>query len=109
MFALLLIALSGLFFAGCGNDAYDSVGVSCALNADCPGGRCLTGGRYPGGTCSFSCDSDQDCPSYSACIDREGGVCLPMCESSRDCRGGYNCDDQDNRGRSGKTYVCIND
>ncbi|MFU8803832.1 MAG: hypothetical protein ACNA8W_08505 [Bradymonadaceae bacterium] len=105
----LLIAMVSLAVASCGGNDFDAVGAACALNSDCPGGRCLTGGKYPNGTCSYSCDNHNDCPSHAACIDRDGGVCLPVCEHHRDCRGGYECDDQRNRGTSGRSYVCIND
>jgi hypothetical protein len=105
---LFLIAASGLWLASCGGAA-DAVGAPCARNADCPGMRCLTGGKYPNGLCSYACDRNEDCPDYSVCIDRDGGVCLPLCDYAQDCREGYSCDSQRNRGTSGSTRVCIND
>ncbi|MBA2661513.1 MAG: hypothetical protein H0U74_04415 [Bradymonadaceae bacterium] len=107
---IFLLFIGAPFFLSCGESAADAIGAPCKQNGDCPaGGRCLTGGKYPGGTCSFACDSSRDCPQYTACIDRDGGVCLPMCHHINDCRPSYQCDDQKNRGQSGITYVCIND
>ncbi|MBA2661164.1 MAG: hypothetical protein H0U74_02630 [Bradymonadaceae bacterium] len=90
-----------------GTAAFDVVGTACSRDQDCPGGKCLTGGRYPGGTCTFACDSERDCPNYAGCIDRDGGVCLPYCDSRLDCRPGYNCVNQRRRGHPGGVDVCI--
>lgn len=85
------------------------VGGACAVHADCAGGSiCLRGGDFPGGTCSVSCRDDGDCPTGSACVDKDGGVCLMTCTVSRDCRAGYQCDGKDRRTK-GKVFVCIED
>ena len=109
------VLVVGMFFAGflfstgCGG-VEDAVGISCGSHSDCPGYMtCLTGSRYPGGTCTIPCDDDRDCPYYAACIDRNGGVCLPMCDRDSDCRRNYECSDESNRGRGGRTAVCIGD
>ncbi|MFU8803771.1 MAG: hypothetical protein ACNA8W_08190 [Bradymonadaceae bacterium] len=90
-----------------GWSGYDVVGTACSRHSDCPGGHCLTGSRYPGGTCTYACDSNHDCPSYASCIDRDGGVCLPNCDHRHDCRSGYRCSSQSNHGHSGRSDVCI--
>lgn len=109
LFATLLFT-AALFAPACSDSAGDAIGAPCDHDGHCPpGGTCLTGGKYPGGTCSVSCNSHNQCPSYTACIDRNGGVCLPLCEHKSECRNGYKCDSQDNRSGSGKSSVCIND
>lgn len=110
---MVLVALGGLFLFGalassCGGEAY--IGESCRYHSDCPGDtRCLTGDRFPGGTCATSCDDHHDCPSFAYCIDREGGVCLPGCDRDRDCRANYECSDERNHGHGGRSNVCIGD
>lgn len=93
--------------SGVGNEG-DVVGGACNGDADCAGGsRCLTGGDFPGGTCSVICESDADCPSATACIDKMGGVCLILCSFDDDCRRGYECEDESRRGAAGSATVCI--
>ncbi len=84
------------------------VGGACERNNDCDE-ECLTGGDFPEGTCSVSCRDDNECPSGTNCVDKEGGVCLLTCERPSDCRGGYTCKGEDNKGHSGESLVCIKD
>ena len=103
--ALLLLS------SGCSEDVGEdsrTVGGMCTSNSDCRD-RCLTGSDWPGGMCTVSCRDDYDCPSGSACIDKERGVCLMECRGDDECPGGYECDDEDRLGHSGKRYVCVED
>ena len=107
-----LFALSLLFAAACGGDGVgndgDLVGGPCRDSADCAD-FCVTGGDFPDGTCTTSCNSDTDCPSGTACIDTEGGICLLLCNFDEDCRRGYDCEDESRRGHPGDATVCIDD
>lgn len=109
-FLFALVFIFALFLSACSDSADDAVGAPCDHDSHCPpGGICLKGGKYPGGTCSIPCNSHSHCPYYTACVDQNGGVCLPLCDDRSQCRGGYKCDRQDNRSGGGKAFVCIND
>jgi len=82
------------------------VGGPCSAPAHCAE-RCLTSGSFPGGTCTVSCDYDEECPAGTWCIDTEGGVCLLACVVPGDCRVGYSCSNENRRGVSGDAFVCI--
>ena len=103
--------LIGIFIAACGGDDVGNdgatVGGPCVDAADCES-RCLVGGDFPQGTCSLACNTDNDCPDGTFCIDAEGGVCLLGCALPADCRGGYNCEGKTNRGHGGDSLVCTN-
>lgn len=64
------------------------LGARCERHADCRE-RCLldhdTGGRYPDGFCTMSCDRDRDCPHGAVCAALEGGVCLFACDVPESC------------------------
>ncbi len=81
------------------------VGGSCNQNDDCTE-RCLKGPKFPGGTCSVSCDEDADCPTGSSCVEPEGGVCLMTCTLPDDCRSDYTCKGEKSKGRGGEALVC---
>ena len=111
---ILMALLLTVFSMSCGGDSVgvtgEVVGGACVLHQDCaPGSTCLTGGDFPGGTCSVPCDSDLDCPVSSVCIKKDGGYCLLTCDSHLDCRAGYICDVRDREGGGGKALVCIKD
>ena len=82
------------------------VGGPCAYNADCEF-RCATDGDFPQGTCIKPCNTDDDCPDTTFCINKDGGICLLGCEVPSDCRGGYTCKGKENRGHGGESLVCI--
>ncbi len=108
-FLTVLIWLVSLGLAGCGDDVGgdgELVGAPCAARADCAE-RCVTGGDFPQGVCSASCSTDDDCPSGTRCIDKEGGICLLACDRPADCRGGYTCKGVTNQGHGGDSLVCI--
>ena len=113
---LLMVVLTVFFLiglaVGCGGEEVGedsaTVGGACSSDRDCKE-VCLTGSDWPGGMCSLRCDSDDDCPYGSHCIDTERGVCMMACRSDDDCPGGYECDDEDRRGHSGKIHVCEGD
>lgn len=99
---LAMVLLLVAFAFGCGDD----IGAECSQHADCDE-RCVTGGDFPGGMCTLSCDGDPDCPSGTSCVAEEDGICLLQCEADRDCPGGYECDDVRRRGSGGEAQVCI--
>jgi hypothetical protein len=102
-----LILLLGACGSGVGNEG-DLVGGPCRDDRECAR-TCVTGGDFPDGTCTVACNDDFDCPSGTACIDKEGGICLLLCNFDSDCRRGYECEDESRRGHSGKATVCIDD
>lgn len=110
MLRLVAIAICVLGAAACGDEEVGNEGVvvggSCAGNGDCEF-RCETGGDFPLGTCTRPCLIDDDCPSGSACIDKDGGMCLLSCSVPTDCRPGYNCEGKTNNGHGGDSLVCI--
>ena len=61
-----------------------TIGARCDLSTECDE-RCLTGGEFPGGFCSITCDSSLACPDGTACIDDQGGVCLFTCSTDANC------------------------
>jgi hypothetical protein len=84
------------------------VGGGCGSSRDCVE-RCVTGGDYPGGTCTVNCRDDFDCPDTTYCVDRRDGICLLGCGSDRDCRPRYECSDERRHGHRGDIPVCIGD
>lgn len=103
--------LIGILIAACGGDDVGNdgatVGGPCVGAGDCDF-RCLVGADFPQGTCTVACNTDNDCPDGTFCIDSEGGVCLLGCGLPEDCRGGYNCEGKENRGHGGDSLVCTN-
>jgi hypothetical protein len=105
--AIISVAL----IAGCGvsSDVSRSLGAVCEDEGECED-RCLTGGRYPDGFCSLSCNGDGDCPDGAACVDREGGVCLFTCSDRADCQflgAEWRCRSQPEGGDgNGQVMVC---
>lgn len=75
------------------------VGGTCSQDADCEHGRCIigesvTGVRYPGGYCSGSCMSSEDCGEEAVCSQwfrGRPGTCYARCENDDGCRDGYRC------------------
>lgn len=110
--AALVVVLVGVLFGarGCAHEQQVGhqgvlVGGSCLENSDCEE-LCLEGGRYPDGTCSTECNSDEDCPDGTWCIDLDGGVCLLACDQDDDCRSAYECNGRDRKGTPGKAQAC---
>jgi hypothetical protein len=80
---------------GCGSDGPvdRTVGARCDLSSECDE-RCLTGGDFPGGFCSITCDAASQCPSGTTCTSDQGGVCLFTCTADADCTflgAGWTC------------------
>ena len=79
------------------------IGTSCANNAQCDSGSCLT--NFVGGYCTVL-----DCTNDSECTNSNGGRCLAIeegegrnacfrgCSNDTDCRFGYACVDPDGGG-----------
>ena len=105
-----LVILCALFVTACGGhdngDIDPIVGAACSNDRDCDS-RCYLGGDFPGGFCSMSCETDNDCPNDTYCMAEAGGVCMFACPAF-DCSrlgGGWQCHDRD-RQNGGKTNVC---
>ena len=103
------VILCALFVTACGHgdgDIDETIGASCADDRDCDS-SCYQGGDFPGGFCSLACNSDNDCPDDTYCMDEQGGVCMFACPAF-DCDRlgpGWKCE---NKGRlnGGDTTVC---
>jgi len=105
-----LVILSALFVVGCGGhdegEIDEVIGATCANDRDCDF-RCYTGGDFPGGFCSVSCASDNDCPTDTYCMSESGGVCMFACPAF-DCRRlgrDWSCRDR-SRQNGGNIEVC---
>lgn len=105
------IVLITLALVACNSsDVSRQVGARCDRAAECDE-RCLgPSGDWPGGFCSITCDTDDDCPADAACIDEDGGgVCAFACLTDRGCTflgDGYVCKERDAHGLSTKVTVC---
>ena len=103
--AILVIAL-----AACqSSDVSRELGARCDVTADCDE-RCLVpGADWPGGFCTFQCETDNDCPADAACLEEEGGVCAFSCVADPGCTFlgvDYACKERNARGGAGKRLVC---
>jgi hypothetical protein len=106
--AIAAVAL-GALTPSCGVDEPVSrvIGARCDLASECDE-RCLTGGDFPGGFCSTTCDLSTTCPRGAACSADQGGVCLFTCVIDRDCEFlgiGWRCQQRDGVA-SNKVMVC---
>ena len=106
----VLIA-SALLVGACGSKA--GVGESCVSADDCDSNLCNTGGSFPGGVCTVSCDANVDCPTGFLCISRSSGMCLRSCTSDDACealRGAdWQCREESLEEGGGNRMVCIGD
>ncbi len=76
---------------------YGNVGDPCTDTAPCSAGNfCLA--QPPGGYCTRTCQSDQQCPTGSVCSDQLGNegptnYCVETCTTDTECRWdeGYKC------------------
>jgi hypothetical protein len=103
---LALVALA----SGCGTGerVSRSIGARCDVSGECDE-RCLTGGGFPGGFCSISCDNNVGCPTDTACMADQGGVCMFSCVADPDCAflgAGWACKSVDAK-PMGKVTVCV--
>lgn len=107
--AILLALLVGV---ACGVDADVSraIGARCDRSTECED-RCLTAsGDWPGGFCTLSCATDQDCPEATLCIREDGaGACLFTCADDRGCAflgSGYACSERPRNVDEAAVLVC---
>jgi hypothetical protein len=107
-FGFSLLLLLSMVASACGDDDGDhrgSFGDGCADDRDCAE-RCVKGGDWPGGMCTYRCNEDRDCPPGTACVDKEGGVCAFTCSRSGDCPAGYGCRSTKRESGGGEVLVC---
>lgn len=77
----------GLVVAGCGGED-SKFGQRCSTNAACgEGGFCCEARECPGGFCTETCETDDECAAGNACvqISTRDKVCLRGCTSIEDC------------------------
>lgn len=94
---------------GCqSSDVSRSIGARCERNADCDE-LCLTTG-WPGGFCTISCDTNDECGEGAACVEEGGtGICAFTCSGDPSCtflNGGYTCMPIDGHTGGLKVMVC---
>lgn len=108
--AAFAAALAALAACSVSSDVSRELGARCDELDECDD-RCLTGGRYPGGLCSATCEGDGDCPDGATCTDVDGGVCLFECAGADDCGflgSAWDCRQREARdGAAGEVMVCI--
>jgi len=106
----LVVGLCVALAAACGGHHEGgidkTIGAACGSDRDCDD-RCYTGGDFPGGYCSVSCESDADCPVDTFCMSESDGVCLFACPGFECARlgPGWECRERSRRG-GGTTTVC---
>ena len=102
-----------VLLAGCGRDYGDIdsfIGAACTRDSQCDERCYQDADDYPGGFCSISCDTDNDCPGDTVCINKDGGLCMFLC-AEQDCDRlgpGWGCHDEERR-TGGRDNVCIGD
>jgi hypothetical protein len=108
------VLASLLLLAACGGhdegEIDDVIGSPCVSDRDCDTRCYIDSSDYPGGFCSISCQSDQDCPADTFCMEKSGGVCLFACPAF-DCSRlgtGWECKDK-SRIAGGSITVCVGD
>lgn len=109
-----LVIASMLFVTACGGhddgDIDEVVGAACASDRDCESRCYLDNNDFPGGFCSLSCQTDNDCPIDTYCMSQSGGVCLFACPPFECDRLGpsWTCREK-SRKSGGSVSVCIGD
>ena len=107
------LALALLALAACqSSDVSRSIGARCDLSAECDD-RCLVDATaWPGGFCSLTCDTNEQC-DHGVCIQEQGGgVCAFTCGSDPDCAflgAGYGCKARDGHTGGLKVMACRGD
>ncbi|MBK7071177.1 MAG: hypothetical protein IPH44_02640 [Myxococcales bacterium] len=100
--------LGVLLIAGCGKA---ETGDACATADDCDDERCITGGSFPGGTCTPACATNADCPQGFSCISRSSGMCLRDCTATQACQdergAAWQCRLESLQEGGGNQMVCI--
>ncbi len=72
-----------------GRGAYwSTLGDACASDRDCDTGYCCRTPECGGGTCTFACRDDLDCPRGTLC---ENKACFFTCVTDRDCAVRQTC------------------
>ena len=103
----MLVAIAG----GCvDSDVSRVLGARCDVKEECDE-RCLAPDpRFPGGFCTLSCATDDDCPSQALCIEDEGGVCVFGCRIAQSCDflgEGWSCRPATANADGSEVMVCI--
>jgi len=98
--------------AGTAGNESSLVGGTCLNNSECDQGLCQAGTAFPGGICTLSCGSSNDCPRASSCAEVATGtpmgwVCLVDCGSDGDCRTDYVCGSFTEAGTDGGSTVRV--
>jgi hypothetical protein len=107
-FAILAIALT----ACQSSDVSRELGARCDVAAECDERCLMPSSSWPGGFCTFHCETDNDCPGDAACLEEEGGVCAYTCVTDPGCTflgAGYTCKERPARGGVGVRNVCRGD
>ncbi|GEM_PF-1096173 len=87
------LLIGAALLAACDDDepppgAFATLGSACWSDLDCASRYCCTKPTCGGGSCSYPCRTDVDCPFGSLC---EGGVCYLACRGDADCYPGQRC------------------
>jgi hypothetical protein len=91
-----------------GSDVSREIGARCDDSDECDDRCLLPGPEYPGGFCSVTCNSDDECPADTRCSADDGGVCLFECATDDGCAflgDGWTCQLRDGQ-PDGEVMVC---
>lgn len=101
-----------VLFAACGGGGVSrEIGARCDTARDCDD-RCLPpSDDFPDGLCTLDCQSSDECPDDTRCVDKESGVCLFTCNFTADCGflgPQWECKEQNERqDPNQKVKVCV--
>ena len=71
-------------------DAFATIGGSCSQKAEAcaPRLQCSSDPLLPGGYCTQTCATSNDCVPGAVCVlDASGGLCARPCDTVQDCKG----------------------
>lgn len=108
----VIVFAIGMFLSACGSSVGAGsalVGRTCTANQDCEQTCLSNDSHYPGGMCTVRCNTQQDCPAGTACVDEKEKICSVTCVNNADCAAfgrGFVCDARSRVGSAGSALVC---
>lgn len=102
-----IVVCGFLLASACNDELPILLGVGCTEDSVCEERCFVDADKYPGGFCSVTCASDDDCPLGSHCVDENGPLCLFECGDGCESVGpGWVCATRSRFG-GGNVDVCF--